>query len=286
VLKGLGLLISKRDRLATADRDGLRGVVDLARMAEETGFDSLWVADWHTMSEGTDGSSKLADFEAYTLLGALAVVTSSIRLGALGTTPGRRSPALLAKQVTALDVLSSGRAVLGVGTGDPAPNSDAPDDRVRAQGEALEESIEICKAMFTREVLRFEGRHFAVDGATNRPGPLQPGGPPVAVYLDSGTSREQAILDVVARYSDVCAFEGSPATAGEIVRALDTGFSGLGREPSEVSKVLVVPPQTTASELLAGYRNLGLDGFILKMTDAIDADLVSVAGDLCGAFGG
>jgi alkanesulfonate monooxygenase SsuD/methylene tetrahydromethanopterin reductase-like flavin-dependent oxidoreductase (luciferase family) len=126
---------------------------EVAAAAERAGADSLWVRD--------DGGR-----EAYTMLGALAACTSAALLGALVTDVTQRNPAIIAKQVTTIDLLSHGRAVLAIGGADEAH---------------VEEALVICRAMFRDEHPAFEGRHYRIAGALNLPLPAQPGGPPILV---------------------------------------------------------------------------------------------------------
>src|SRR5207237_4629205 len=137
--------------------------------------------------------------EGYTLLGALAARTQRVTLGTLVTGVTYRNPALLAKEVTTLDIISSGRAVLGIGAAwydveHEGLGVDFPP--VGERMDRLEEALRICRAMFTEERPTFEGRYYRIEEARNLPRPVQEGGPPIMV----GGGGEKRTLRLVAQY--------------------------------------------------------------------------------------
>ncbi len=158
-------------------------VVAMAAAAEDTGFDSVWVMD-HFYQLPPMGGPDAPMLDSYTLLGALAARTSRVRLGALVTGVTYRNPAHLAKIVTTLDVISGGRAVLGLGAAwydveHEGLGFDFPPAPERL--DRLEEALQICRAMFHEEAPSFDGRYYRIDEARNVPRPIQPGGPPILV---------------------------------------------------------------------------------------------------------
>ena len=155
------------------------GVVAMATAAEETGYDSVWVMD-HFYQLPPMGGPSQPMLDAYTLLGALATQTSRVRLGTMVTGVTYRNPAHLAKIVTTLDVISAGRAVLGIGAAwydveHEGLGFDFPPAGERL--DRLEEALQICRAMFTEEAPTFDGRYYRINEARNVPPPVQPGGP-------------------------------------------------------------------------------------------------------------
>jgi alkanesulfonate monooxygenase SsuD/methylene tetrahydromethanopterin reductase-like flavin-dependent oxidoreductase (luciferase family) len=151
-------------------------VVGLVTTAEESGFDSIWVMD-HFFQLPPLGGPDHPMLEAYTLLGALAARTERVQLGTLVTGVTYRNPGILAKVVTTLDVISRGRAILGIGGAwyDVEHRSlgiEFPSDRVRL--DMLEEAVQVCRAMFTGDDVSFKGTHFRLDHARNLPRPYNP----------------------------------------------------------------------------------------------------------------
>src|SRR5689334_357507 len=181
-------------------------VVEFATTAENAGFSSLWVMD-HFYQLPALGGDDQPMLEAYTLLGALAASTSRAQLGTLVTGVTYRNPAMLAKIITTLDVISKGRAILGIG----AAWHDIEHDGlgfafppVKERMDRLEEAVQICRAMFRGDHATFEGRYYSIKDARNLPRPIQPGGPKIMI----GGSGEKRTLKLVAQYADQCNITG------------------------------------------------------------------------------
>src|SRR5919198_863116 len=149
----LGLQIPSFTYLGVSDDELFGRIAEIATTAEDAGFDSVWVMD-HFYQIGFQGKRHEPMLESYALLGGIAARTTQVRLGALVTGVTYRNPALLAKIVTTLDIVSSGRAVLGIGA---AWNEDEHRGYgfdfppVRERMERLEEALRICRAMFREE---------------------------------------------------------------------------------------------------------------------------------------
>src|SRR5213078_2152021 len=158
-------------------------VAKLATTAERSGFDAVFVMD-HFYQLPNIGPRTDPMLEGYTVLAGIAARTTRIRLGTLVTGVTYRNPAFLAKVATTLDIVSAGRAILGIGA---AWN----EDESRAYGydwptaaerfARLEDAIQICRSMFTQRETTFHGRRHHVDGALNIPQPVQPSGPRILV---------------------------------------------------------------------------------------------------------
>jgi len=158
-------------------------VIEQATAAEEAGFALVTVMDHLYQIRGV-GPESDPMLEAYTTLGAIAARTSKVRLGTLLTGVTYRNPAMLVKQVTTLDVISHGRAMLGIGAAwneDEHKGYGIEFPPIKERMDRLEEALTIAKAMFTEDRPTFEGRYSRIDRALNVPRPLQPGGPPIMV---------------------------------------------------------------------------------------------------------
>src|SRR6478672_2215656 len=204
-----------------------------ALAAERGGFESVWVMDhfWQLPALGGPDEPIL---EAYTLLGALAARTERVRLGTLVTGVTYRNPALLAKMVTTLDIISKGRAILGIGAAWYEPehdgfNFDFP--RAGDRLDRLEEAVQICRAMFREDHQTFKGRYFSIDDARNVPRPIQPGGPPIMI----GGGGEKRTLRLVAQYADMCNVSGGPDTMRHKFDVLRGHCESVGRDPKEIT---------------------------------------------------
>jgi F420-dependent oxidoreductase-like protein len=209
------------------------GVVQMATAAEESGFDSVWVMD-HFFQLPPMGGPRAPMLDSYTLLGALAARTSEVRLGAMVTGVTYRNPAHLAKIVTTLDVISAGRAILGIGAAWYDVEHEGLGFDFPSAGERLdrlEEALQICRSMFREEAPSFDGRYYRIHEARNVPPPVQSGGPPILV----GGGGEKRTLRLVARYADMCNLFGDPATVAHKVEVLRGHCRDLGRDSSDVT---------------------------------------------------
>ena len=261
------------------------GVVEMATAAEESGFDSVWVMD-HFFQLPPMGGPAAPMLDSYTLLGALAARTSTVRLGAMVTGVTYRNPAHLAKIVTTLDVISAGRAILGIGAAWYDAEHEGLGFDFPPLGERLdrlEEALQVCRAMFREEAPSFEGRYYRIHEARNVPPPVQPGGPPILV----GGGGEKRTLRLVARYADMCNFFGDPATVAHKVDVLRGHCRDVGRDPSEVTVSRLSTLVLTANE----EESAATKDFLRQVTgeepsgsDVGSADeLVSRVDDLAGA---
>jgi F420-dependent oxidoreductase-like protein len=174
----------------------------IARRAEEAGFDSLWLMD-HFFQVPALGDVADPMLEAYTTLGFVAAQTTRIELGVMVTGVTYRHPGVLLKTVTTLDILSAGRASLGLGTGwfeREHVGLGVPLPPLKERFERLEETLQIAHLMWSGEVAAFDGKHYRLNETLNSPPPIRH--PPVLV----GGSGETKTLRLVAKYADACNF--------------------------------------------------------------------------------
>ncbi|HEX6543196.1 MAG TPA: LLM class F420-dependent oxidoreductase [Ktedonobacterales bacterium] len=182
----------------------------IARAAEVAGFDRIAVAD-HFWRSHYMGSVEGPELECYTTLGYLAASTQRAKLTALVTAASYRWPGLLAKIVTTLDVLSGGRAWLGIGAGDyeaEARGLGLPYPSLKDRFAMLEETLHICLRMWEGEHgddRPYQGAHFQLERTLNAPQSLTRPHPPILL----GGSGEKT-LRLVARYADACNIRPSP----------------------------------------------------------------------------
>ncbi len=228
----LGLQIPVFDYPGVTDPSLFERIATIATTAEESGFDSVWVMDHVYQITGKPADRML---EGYVLLGGLAARTSRVNLGTLVTGVTYRNPAMLAKQVTTLDVLCAGRAVLGIGAGwnqleHDGYGYDFPEARERL--DRLEETLEIARLMFTEEAPSFDGSYYRIHEALNRPRPIRAGGIPIMI----GGGGEKRTLRLVAKYGDACNFTAPGAQARAKIEVLERHCEDLGRDPAEICK--------------------------------------------------
>jgi alkanesulfonate monooxygenase SsuD/methylene tetrahydromethanopterin reductase-like flavin-dependent oxidoreductase (luciferase family) len=148
--------------------------------------------------------------------------------------------------VTTLDVISHGRAILGIGGAwyeaeHQGLGVEYPADRVRL--DMLEEAVQVCRAMFTGDDVSFSGTHFRLDHARNLPRPVQAGGPKIMI----GGGGEKRTLRLVARYADKCNVTGDLATLTRKIEVLRRHCADVGRDPAEVEVTWMSPLILTSS---------------------------------------
>ncbi|WP_336820045.1 LLM class F420-dependent oxidoreductase [Gordonia sp. MMO-8] len=206
-------------------------IVTQAVEAEESGFDTVFVMD-HFYQLPMIGTPDQEMIECYTLLSALAQHTSKVRLSALVTGNTYREPALLAKTVTGLDVVSGGRAQLGIGAGWFEHEHDALGftfGTFTDRFERLEESLQIVLGMLRGERPSLDGKWYTVRDAINSPAPLSR----IPVMIGGGGERKT--LRMVAQYADESNLICAPEDIGRKLSALDEHCDRLGRDRSEIT---------------------------------------------------
>jgi F420-dependent oxidoreductase-like protein len=174
----------------------------IARTADAAGLASIWLMD-HLFQIRSIGAVEEEMLEAYTTLGFLAAHTHTVRLGTMVTGVHYRHPGVLIKQVTTLDVLSGGRAWLGIGAGWYERESrglGVPFPSLSERFVRLEETLKIAHAMWRGDVSPIYGKQFQLAEPLNSPAPVSQPRPPILV----GGGGERTTLRLVARYADAC----------------------------------------------------------------------------------
>jgi alkanesulfonate monooxygenase SsuD/methylene tetrahydromethanopterin reductase-like flavin-dependent oxidoreductase (luciferase family) len=214
-------------------------VLEEFRLAEALGFDTAWLVD-HLVD--TDGPPENPIHESWTLLAAIAALTSRIRLGILVTSNTFRHPALLLKEAVTVDHVSGGRLILGLGTG-------WHEDEHRRYGIALpppgervdrfEEAVRLIRALVDGEPTTFAGRFYRLDEAQLSPRPVQPR---IPILIAAHRPR---MLRIAARYADQwdtfatlpgTATEGVEGDVADQIAAFDAACREVGRDPAEVRR--------------------------------------------------
>lgn len=223
-----------------------------ASAAEAAGFDTVLVMD-HFYQLPALGPPENEMLEAYGVLSALAPRTERVMLSALVSGNCYRNPAHLAKIVTTLDIVSGGRAQLGIGAGWFEPESIGLGFEFPSLGERLdqlEEALKIISAMFRGERLSLDGRFYKTHEVINSPPPLRPGGPPILI----GGNGEKRTLRLVAEYASDSNLTCPPEEIPRKLAALARHCADFDRDPATISKTwlgsLVMAPTTDEAEQL------------------------------------
>jgi F420-dependent oxidoreductase-like protein len=212
---------------------------DLTRIvttAEEAGFGRVSVMD-HIWQIGALGPAENDMLEAYTALGYLAARTSRVELLAWVTAVTYREPGMLAKMVSTLDVLSGGRAWLGIGAGwnaEEARGLGLPFPPTTERFERLEEALQICLQMWGPDDGAYEGRHYRLEKTLNSPQPLRRPHPPILI----GGGGEKKTLRLVAQYAQACNLFDGPELEHKL-NVLRGHCEAVGRPYDEIEKTVM-----------------------------------------------
>jgi F420-dependent oxidoreductase-like protein len=259
------------------------GFAALARAADAGGFASLWVMD-HFFQIDYNGPAEQPMLEAYSALSFAAGITSNLKLGALVTGVTYRHPGLLAKTVSTLDVLSEGRAYLGIGAAWFEREHNAlgvPYPSTTERFERLEESLQIVQQMWSESNDAYHGTHYQLAETLNMPAPVTRPHPPILI----GGGGEQKTLRLVAQYADACNLFPSPELAHKL-DVLEEHCAKLGRDYAEIEKTTLTgsrpDPNDPASiretlEALEHQASLGIDQAILNFGNLTDPAIVELA---------
>ena len=264
----------------------------IVRAAEAVGLDTLWVAD-HLLQADPTSTPDAAMLEAYTTLGFLAARSERIRLGTMVTGVTYRPPALLVKALTTLDVLSNGRAWLGLGAGyhdNEAQAMGLPLPPTAERFEHLEETLQLATQMWHGDASAFTGRHHQPQHPINSPQPVSRPHPPILV----GGMGETKTLRLVARYADACNLFDVPDSGQTVTRKLGVlaeHCDAIGRNYDEIGKTLSIrfDPGDSPHEFTrrcADLAELGIDHLVLITTGPWTEDTVASVGIAAAAVGG
>jgi F420-dependent oxidoreductase-like protein len=215
-----------------------KDLATVAKAAEDCGFAKLSVMD-HVWQIGVVGPPENEMLEAYTALGYLAACTSRIELLAWVTAVVYREPGLLAKCVTTLDVISGGRAWLGIGAAWNADESHGlglPFPPTAERFERLEEALQICLQMWSDDDSPYSGKHYQLERTLNSPPAISRPHPPILI----GGGGERKTLRMVAQYAQACNLFAGP----DLERKLDVlreHCAALGRDYDEIAKTVMLP---------------------------------------------
>ncbi len=242
-------------------------ISEVALECERLGYDSFTLAD-HFFS--ALGPPQEPFMEMWTTLSALSVTTQRIRLGSLVSSNLFRNPGLLAKMAATVDVISKGRLILGVGSGNlPSEYKmyglpfGAPGERIGR----LEEALQVITMLWSGEQVDFQGRYYNLEGAICSPGPLQKPHPPIMV----GGDGRKATLRLVARYGDMCNIHGNPSEIREKLDALEAHCERIGRDPAAVLK-------TRHSFAIIGESDAEVQGKVQRYLDETGLDSSALNG--------
>jgi F420-dependent oxidoreductase-like protein len=212
--------------------------------------------------------------EGYSALAFIAGRTSTLRLRTLVTGVTYRHPGLLAKTVTTLDVVSAGRAELGIGAAwyeREHRGLGVPFPPVAERFEMLEETLQVCLQMWSDDDGPYHGRHYQLEETLCRPAPVSAPRPRIMI----GGSGERKTLRLVAQYADACNIFGGPKEEAQKLDVLRRHCDAVGRDPNEIEVTVMFrdfPAGTTADDLLRSAEEFAAIGASTLVTGAVGDD--------------
>jgi F420-dependent oxidoreductase-like protein len=250
---------------------------EIVTTAEAGGFYSLWVMDHYYQIKGLFGEAYSDPMlESYTALGYIAALTEKAYLGALVTGVIYRHPSVLLKMVNSLDILSGGRAYLGIGAAwyeEEAIGYGIPYPSTSERFEQLEDALQLAKALWAGDEAAFEGKHFSAPAITNNPRPLSTPHPRIMI----GGTGPKKTLRMVAQYADACNIgawvgnEGMQSALDTLKEQCDT----VGRDYASVEKTCLSTAHLSGDDTVAGlidrlkqFARMGFGHVIFNMPDA------------------
>ena len=234
--------------------------VEVAQAADQLGFESIWLFDhFHTTPDPTDEMT----FESFATLSALAALTERVRLGHIVICTAFRNPALTAKMISTMDLISDGRMELGIGAGWKKEEWEAygytfPETKERLA--TLEDHLQVITRMMEPGRATFEGRHASVNGAINLPEPLQQPRVPIMV----GGNGRNVTWRLAARFADEINVDGMPPDElrDEAIPLIRQRCEEIGRDPDTLRVSAHIwwaqlDAAPNRAELIGRYRDAG-----------------------------
>lgn len=235
---------------------------------EAEGWDSLWIPD-HLATPG--GGEALPFVEAWTALSALAMATSSAKIGVLVSSNTFRHPSVLARQAVTVDQVSNGRLILGLGAGWFEWEHEAFGLEFPAVGDRVSrfaEALEVIDQLTRQETSSFQGRYYRLHDAPNLPGPVQRPRMPIIVGAHG-----PRVIRLAAKHADIWNSRGTVEEMQERIAILDEACHAIGRDPGEIVRsVCYFPSRSPEAKVWSSpgaflawveqYRAIGITDFI------------------------
>ncbi|MEX2653646.1 MAG: TIGR03619 family F420-dependent LLM class oxidoreductase [Acidimicrobiia bacterium] len=275
-------------------------VARMARLIEDSGFDSIWVGD-HLLYE--EDGVRSGPWEAFTQLAAIAAVTKRVEIGPLVAAQPFHEPTILAKQAATVDEISGGRLTLGLGAGWNRLEFDAFGLPYDKRVSRFAEGFEIIRRLLAGETVTFHGDFYDVDECVLLPPSARPGGPPLMIGSNSERMLSIALPHVGSWNSWFTDFGNDPARLPALVAKIEEACDLAGRDPATLDKTVAVLFQLPGAggrrlsrnpihgdveamaEAMHQVAAAGIDGIQLVL-DPIDEQSIATMADVLASFRG
>jgi len=246
-------------------------ILSLWQETDTLGYDTAWVFD-HFLPIFSDPTGPC--LEAWTALGALAMATKKVRLGAMVTGNTYRHPAVLAKMATTVDIVSGGRLILGIGAGwfeQEHREYGIPFHTVGERLRRLDEALEVIKRLCGEDHASFAGRYHELRAANFQPKPIQRPHPPILI----GASGENMALGIVAKHAQMWNSFGTPDVFRHKIARLTDHCERIGRDPATIEKSVLLSGAFAIGEArqqIDEYVAAGVTHLIFSLSASNSAD--------------
>jgi alkanesulfonate monooxygenase SsuD/methylene tetrahydromethanopterin reductase-like flavin-dependent oxidoreductase (luciferase family) len=247
-------------------------VRELAQVADGLGAHAIYVCDHFMGHTDDDAVSDDGMLESMTVLAALAPLTTRSRLGPLVLGGTYRHPAVVANQLTALDHVSDGRAIAGLGAGWQVNEHTAYGIDLHDLSDRFEESVAVISALLRQDRSDFSGRFFELHDAPNNPAPVQQRMPILV-----GGGGEKRTIPTAAKYADIHHIWGTPEGYAAKSAKLDEACAAIGRDPSEIRRAtgFPYPVGTDIAEALEPYHAVCDEFVVFDWSDRPTQDTIA-----------
>jgi len=246
-------------------------ILSLWQETDTLGYDTAWVFD-HFLPIFSDPTGPC--LEAWTALGALAMATKKVRLGAMVTGNTYRHPAVLAKMATTVDIVSGGRLILGIGAGwfeQEHREYGIPFHTVGERLRRLDEALEVITRLCGEDHASFAGRYHELRAANFQPKPIQRPHPPILI----GASGENMALGIVAKHAQMWNSFGTPDVFRHKIARLTDHCERIGRDPATIEKSVLLSGAFAIGEArqqIDEYVAAGVTHLIFSLSASNSAD--------------
>ena len=229
------MLYLTNDRYNNYSKRPYHSIRELAQQAEADGFDSIWVAD-HLMYR-TPGQPTTGIWECWTMLAALAEATQRVEIGPLVACTSFRNPAILAKMATAVDEVSGGRLILGIGAGWNEPEYQAFGVPFDHRASRFEEALQILLPLLRDGHVDFEGQYYQALNCEDLPRGPRKEGPPLMIGAEG-----PRMIKLTARYADLwnTGYMGQPETMAGPLATIEAACREVGRDPATMGVTALI----------------------------------------------
>jgi probable F420-dependent oxidoreductase len=250
-----------------------------ARLAEEAGFESLWVGDHIALPAGHGDAAQEPRLEAVVAVAHMAALTRRVRLGIGVVVLPQRQPVLLAKQLSSIDAMSNGRLTVGIGVGYVEPELRALGASLADRGRRTDEYLAAMRALWDEPVPWFAGSFVAFDGVVQRPRPIQLPHPPLVIGGHSPSAHRRAIQSGNGWYG----WQLDPEETAAMLAELRDAAKRVER-PTELGdlEITITPPGVPDLDTARRYADLGVHRLLVQprtMVGSAMDELITLAGD-------